>query len=311
MVLHQFPDLQWLKQQAEQRFSDRKAANGRILLQAGWPTVVLNVKTTQIYRDNIRGPFSLFANISGESFVKADLARKKVNEDFFFLTNHDQHYTLEVDKKQNTETFNIHFGEYFADKVFESLRKPVQKLIDNHFEAPCQSLAFHNRLQPHDGTTKQLLLKIKADDGKDQLLLEETLFDLLSHVFGKEKEIRKNAAELPVMKSSTRTELFQRLLLATDYIYSFFDQSLSLDELANVSCLSKFHFLRLFKIAFQKTPHQFINEVRLQKAKELLRKSTLDIHQIAQHTGFSNSSSFSRMFYQNTGAYPSQFRING
>jgi AraC family transcriptional regulator len=308
MILHQFPDLQWLKQQAEQRFANRKASNGKILAHQGWPTVILNAQSTQTYRDNIRGPFSLFANLSGESYVSVEKRRIKVKEDYFFITNHDQHYTLEIDKKQPAETFNIHFGEYFADKVFESLCQPVQKLMDNNFEMPIQSLAFHNRLQPHDAKTKQLLLRIKSQGSEDALLLEESLFNLLAHLFCNEKEIQKNAANLPVMKSSTRQELFQRLLLATDYIFSFYDKTLSLEELANVSCLSKFHFLRLFKIAFQKTPHQFINEVRLEKAKTLLKRTSLDVHQIAQCTGFSNSSSFSRMFYQHIGAYPTQYR---
>jgi len=309
MVLHQFPDLQWLKKQAEMRFANRKASDGTLLPHQGWPTVILNTHAGQTYRDNIRGPFSLFTNLSGESFVEADGRNTRIKENFFFLTNHNQHYTLEIDKHQQTETFNIHFGEHFADSVVSSFQSP-EKLLDDQFQIPAQPLAFHNRLQPHDGKTKNLILKIKAASNPNSLWIEENLYELMTHLFSLEKVMKKKALELPAIKSSTKCEIFQRLLLATDYIFSFYDRELSLEELANVACLSKFHFLRLFKIAFQKTPHQFINDVRLQRAKELLHNTSFDVHTIARDTGFANSSSFSRMFRQQTGVYPTQFRLS-
>jgi AraC family transcriptional regulator len=307
MILHQFPDLQWLKQQAEQRFQNRKGANGRLLADVGWPSVILNTETKQTYRDNIKGPLSLFTNLSGQSNVHLDGRRTIVKEDFFFLSNPQQHYTLEINQPKATETFNIHFGEHFADKVFVSLKHSPEYLLENNFETPHEAKAFHNRLQPHDSTTRQLLLKIKYH-GDDALFLEEALYNLLTYLVRNERDVKEGMLRLPLMKSSTREELTQRLFLAKDYIYSFYDQSLSLEELARASCLSKFHFLRLFKIAFQKTPHQFVNEVRIQKAKALLRETKLAVHDIAKQTGFTNSSSFSRMFYNNIGAYPAQFR---
>ena len=77
MILHQFPDLKWLKQKAEQRFDDKQGWEGRQLKREGWPNVILNVNAQNIYRDNIKGPLSLFMNISGESTVLAD--KRRVN----------------------------------------------------------------------------------------------------------------------------------------------------------------------------------------------------------------------------------------
>jgi len=255
MILHQFPDLQWLKQQADQNFSRRKAWGGRTLAKEGWPTVILHTKTKTTYRDNIRGPLSLFTNVSGESRVGVEGRSIKIKENYFFLTNPDQHYTLEIDAPVPTQTFNIHFGEYFAEQVFESFHLPVNILLENTFQIPHQPMAFHNRIQPHDAFTKMVMNQIAGKDDQDELWLEETLYTLLAHLMRNENEVYKTKLRLPALKSSTRSELLQRLLRSTDYIFSFYDQSLSLDELAQISCLSKFHFLRLFKIAFQKTPH--------------------------------------------------------
>jgi AraC family transcriptional regulator len=98
-------------------------------------------------------------------------------------------------------------------------------------------------------------------------------------------------------------------LTSVDYVYSQSNQKLTLDELAQVACLSKFHFLRLFKSAFSKTPYEFINGVRIEKAKELLRNPELSVREIANQTGFDSSGSFSRAFFQTQGKYPTQFAV--
>jgi AraC family transcriptional regulator len=308
MILHQFPDLQWLKQQADQRFMNRRGVGGTSLPNEGWPTVILNTQTKSTYRDNIRGPLSLFLNLSGESSVSVASKSVRIKEGLFFLSNADQHYTLEVDEKKSVETFNIHFGEYFADQVFEALKNTVENLLDDTFQTPHLPMAFHNRLQPQDDFLKKILLEIKHQGGNDILFREEKLIELLTHLLKQESEIVKIRGTIPAIKSSTREEILQRLFYSTDYIYSNYNKVLSLEELAQASCLSKFHFLRLFKIAFRKTPHQFVTEVRLQKARELLKYTKLTIHEVSRSIGFDNASSFSRLFYNSTGVYPTHYQ---
>ena len=306
VIFHDFPDLQWLKLQSERNFADRQGWHGRVLPSQGWPNVVLNVKTQNIYRDHIRGPLSIFTNILGESLVEADNRRVRIREGYFYVTNADQRYTLEVEGNQ-TETFNIHFGTFFTEQVFSSLNKDASLLLGEgpSFMLP-ESICFQNRLHVKEEAFQRIILEIK-NIREDPLLLEEKLYALMILLLKEEKHIRNIAGSLPVIKNSTRKEIVKRLLLATDFIFTYYDKELSLDELARNCCLSKFHFLRLFKIAFGTTPHHYINSVRIQRAKELLRNSKLDIHTIARHVGFKDASSFSRMFYTRVGVYPSQF----
>ena len=306
MVLSEFPDLGWLKQQINSRFENRIGVNGRILKEKGWPTVLLNVKTSEISRDNIKGPFSLFGNLKGTSFVKVDNRKVKVSDDHFFITNSGQNYTLEVDEKANTETFNIHFGDQFADQLIQSQLYSVEKILGEKSNTPLQSFSFHNRLIRKTQEINNLILSLQSN--KDELKEEELLAQLFTKLFQDELKLTQAAKELPSIKKSTREELVKRILLSTDYIHEFYNQSLSLNELAEVSALSKFHFLRLFKIAMGQTPHQFITQVRIEKSKELLINSQQEVKQIADRVGFTDSSSFSRAFYQNVGTYPSQFR---
>ncbi|HYG19991.1 MAG TPA: AraC family transcriptional regulator [Ohtaekwangia sp.] len=309
MILTRFPDLQWLKRKSEAGFNDQTGPGGLKLPQPGWPTVILNVTTQHTYRDNIRGPLSLFTNMRGESSVSVDGRRVKVGEGQLFLSNHGQRYTLEINQKVATQTFNIHFGEFFTDQVWQSLTQSPDRLLETCFERPVERLAFHNRLQHRSTAINSIINNLKGTEALSPLALEENLYALVTELCREETAVTRILKGLPVIRSSTRTELVKRLMFTTDYIHTFYHERLSLDELAGVACLSKFHFLRLFKIAFHKTPHQFITEVRLQEARSLLRNSALDIRVISRATGFENASSFSRAFYQSTGVYPSAYRL--
>jgi len=306
MLLHTFPDLQWLKKQAEERFANRKAWNGEELTQKGWPTVILNVQCGEAYRDNIPGPFSLFSTVKGKSYVNVNEKQTLITEDCFFLSNAHQRYTLEVEKKTPSEVFNIHFGEHWAEEVLKSWSKN-NSLLDQP-DQQIDSIHFYNKLFVKDSFVKhiqQQLLQTKAD-GK--LKEEELLFQLLTHLLQQQGHLKKQALELSVIKSTTREEISKRLFAATDYLYSFYHKDLSLDELATISCLSKFHFLRLFKQFFQVTPHQFITQLRISKSIELLKSPELEIKTIARLMGFDSAATFSRLFHHQTGLYPSHFR---
>lgn len=308
MILKEFPNLQWLKQQADKNFADKKGWQGRSLQKEGWPNVILNVNTQKIYRDNIRGPLSIFTNISGESIVEADKRSVKIKEGFFFVTNQDQHYTLAIDHP-HTQTFNIHFGEYFADHVFSSLSKNPDELLNHDcFTVPADRLHFFNKMHVRSDRFNKICSDIEKLENDNYLLMDEKLFEMMSLLFNDHHQVKKIERTLPGIKSTTRKEIIKRLYHATDFIYSSYDRQISLETLSRISCLSKFHFLRLFKLAFNQTPHQFINAVRIAKAKNLLKRSGLEVNSIGKLLGFKDASSFSRLFYNEVGVYPSSYR---
>jgi AraC family transcriptional regulator len=307
MILKEFPDLTWLRSQAERRFADGRSWSGAKLATTGWPNVILNVSADNIYRDKIRGPLSLFTNISGESIVEISRRRIPIKEDFFFLSNYDQHYTLEIEKGKRAETFNIHFGDYFCDQVFSSLSQKPDQLLNSYFQEPSERLEFHNRIYHRDEPTQKLIMEIRhGADGS--AWLEEKLYALIENLLKKEKDLIRIQSRFPALKSSTREEVLRRMLIVSDYIHTHLNEDLSLEQLANVGCFSKFHFLRLFKIAFNKTPYQFINEERVRMGRQMIERTRISINEIAHSLGFMNPSSFSRMFFNHTGLYPTQLR---
>lgn len=304
MILKEFPDLQWLKAQANQRFLNRTRWDGKPLPNDGWPSVILNTKTAHTYRDNIKGPLSLFTNLRGNSTVKAGGKEMHIQEGFFGISNVQEEYTLEIHNPEQTETLNVHFGECFLKSAVTSLLSGGLDVDQSRGEIP----SLYNRVSPLDQTASGILLELKSLNENTIMKEDELLFRLLQWVLKGEKEIQKAFAKLSAVKSSTQKEIGQRLLLATDYIYAYYNKPLSLEELAQTACLSKFHFLRLFKSTFGITPYQFINQVRVQHAKQLLAASQFPVNEIALQCGFINASTFSRMFYNQAGFYPSQLR---
>lgn len=308
MVLYQFPDLAWLKVQAEKNFADRQGWGGRELTHEGWPNVVLQVSAGETCRDNIRGPLSLFMNLSGESVVTTGKRRVVVPEDFFFVTNPDQYYTLEIERPHTAKTFNIHFGDYFADQVLHAYLPPEAHLLDHPFECPHERLEFHNRLHHRSAALNRVVTEISQASELPSLWLEEKLADVICLLLNEEKKLLSLRAGLPVLKSSTRAEILRRLLQVTDYIHTHLDKDISLEQLSRIACLSKFHFLRLFKVVFQATPYQFINAERIRRAKKMMQHTRLEVQDIARTLGYENASAFSRMFFRQVGVYPSQLR---
>lgn len=98
-----------------------------------------------------------------------------------------------------------------------------------------------------------------------------------------------------------------RLTLVKDYIQAHLHQELTVQELAAIAQLSPYHFLRLFKQHTGFTPHQFVLQQRIGRAKHLLQHSQLSISEIALRTGFCDQSHLTRHFKRALGVTPKQF----
>jgi AraC family transcriptional regulator len=100
----------------------------------------------------------------------------------------------------------------------------------------------------------------------------------------------------------------QKLKQALEYIQANLGENLSLSDIANELGMSQYYFCHLFKRSTGISPHQFLIQQRVERAKHLLKRSEQTITAIALDCGFANQSHFARCFRQCTGVNPNQFR---
>ncbi len=103
----------------------------------------------------------------------------------------------------------------------------------------------------------------------------------------------------------------KRLNRVLSYIYENLDEELSLDTLADIACMSRYHWHRVFKAMTGETLAGVVRNLRLSKAANLLVHEDASVRDVAKQVGFQNLASFSRAFKKAHGVSPNDFREQG
>ena len=97
--------------------------------------------------------------------------------------------------------------------------------------------------------------------------------------------------------------------IAKAYIEQYYMMDLDLDKVASICGYSPSYFSRSFRKYFGINFVQYLQQVRLDNAKQLLKSSSLTVAEISEKTGFQSLSYFSTIFKRETGLSPNQYRI--
>jgi len=94
----------------------------------------------------------------------------------------------------------------------------------------------------------------------------------------------------------------------TEYMRDFLDREIGLEEMASLAGLSQFHFCTAFRLAIGMSPHHYLTELRMARARQLLAEPDLSIIQVALAVGYQTPSAFAASFRKATKVTPSAFR---
>jgi AraC family transcriptional regulator len=100
----------------------------------------------------------------------------------------------------------------------------------------------------------------------------------------------------------------ERLRRADDFIRAHLESPLTLDGIAQVIGLSRFHTLRLFKSVYGETPIRRLTRLRMERAQLLLAQDGDSVTEVAFRCGYDNPAHFANAFRRFTGVTPTQFR---
>jgi AraC family transcriptional regulator len=99
-----------------------------------------------------------------------------------------------------------------------------------------------------------------------------------------------------------------RLQRVADYIHDHLDEPLDLLRLAEIACLSPYHWHRVYSGFYGESVFETVQRLRLQRAAAELIRTAAPIAAIARHAGYGGAAAFSRAFAQKYGEPPARFR---
>ena len=108
----------------------------------------------------------------------------------------------------------------------------------------------------------------------------------------------------------TRRELLRPLSLGIDFIHTQYRAPVRLRDIAAAAHLSPFHFLRLFKSVYRRTPSDYINRKRAGVALRLLKDSHCNMETVAEQVGFGSRTSLYRHLKAQYGVEPRGLRTS-
>lgn len=251
------------------------------------------------------GP-GILAMLHGSGKFKVNGVNYTLNEEVFMIVNYGSELSINLSERGATPVM-LFFNTTLSDILIRGMLLNGDKdagSFDNfalleHIHYSNVSLRAHLALLVNLGSCCGSLHSLKAD------LAIRMLLDELIRENRKAIQVSK---DLDVVKMSTRLDLYRKLTVAKAWIESCCNVNISLTQAATMARLHPQHFLRLFKKAFKITPHQYLIELRLKKAKRLLESTDRPVYEICNSVGFESLSSFSGLFKKWCGIAPSRVR---
>ena len=111
--------------------------------------------------------------------------------------------------------------------------------------------------------------------------------------------------KIPKRKDCNDYKLISKAL---EYMKVNFNCNITIEEICREVYISPAHFERIFKYHTGQSPHQYLIAIRIQRAKEMLKREDLTIEEAARRCGFINLSHFSTVFKRIVGVKASEYR---
>lgn len=234
----------------------------------------------------LRGPLNLLQRRNGHSVRRTmrggDIMVTPVGE-----PKHLSH-------REEAEILKIRLGPEFLKRVVAGvgLAPESVELLDD----------FGTRDRHIENIGRALLAESRSGGFAGPLYVESLANQLVVHL------LRHHSSARRPPDDTSRALPRYKLERATDYINDNLREDLALKDIARTVSMSPFHFAHAFKRTIGVTPHRYVIERRLEKAKALLLDTNLTVTQIAYQVGYANHSHFSTIFQRFTGRSPRGYR---
>jgi AraC family transcriptional regulator len=234
-----------------------------------------------------------------------------VDDDSFLILNPNRIYSTSIRATQPVESLTVCFHPGLVSAIVSDTESTIEQLLDRGSGESAHSMDFIENLQAHEGTVSPILKFIRAHLWRgivDEDWYEEQAGFLLERMFCRQRKVARQIDQLALIRPATRREVHRRVSLATDFLLTHYVEGVDLDTLARMAYLSKFHFLRVFRLIHGVTPRAYLQRKRLDAALRLLATTQLSIKEVATAVGFAYESTLLRHARSRTKLTPRQLR---
>lgn len=276
--------------------------------------------TTSIHRHEYM-QINYICQGSGEHFIN-NHEFGIIQGDIFVVPPYVPHHIIAC-PETDIDIFEFEFVPGFINQSFSSIRdkndficiESAEPFIDFAYIEPF--LVSEAHIKPRlnlTGKTRMAVEKILNEalteyinkESGYVLLVKSLLLELLVIVGREYKEILNNS-EPQSMLMRHRDSISD----AVRYINEHYMEELNANDIAHKFMLSPSYFRYLFKSITSKTFTEYLNGVRVLKAVEMLKTTDKRVVDISRVTGFNNTNNFNKVFRQQTGVAPLQYRKRG
>lgn len=120
--------------------------------------------------------------------------------------------------------------------------------------------------------------------------------------------IRNTQNSIRIQRENNKYKEGKPIDRVIEYLWENYDKDFTFEEIAKTINYSPYHFIRIFKGVTGKTPHEYLMDIKIQKATEELKHTENSITEICYICGFNNLNHFSSVFKKRIGVSPTQYR---
>ncbi len=238
--------------------------------------------------------------ISGEALIECNSNTMKAQEgELIIINSNDIHYGVSM---------SDHLSYYAMIADISLLQSQTPDAAEAKFITPIaqNNILFQNHISKDHELQQSFLTLISELQSREmgfELAIKSNLYHIMTIL------LRKYVVKvLKIDQNNLRIKSLERFTPVFQYIENRYMESISVQKLANLVGLSRYHFSRLFKELTDRTITQYIHMIRLHKSEYLLRNTSMNISEIASATGFNDIYYFSRSFKKYKNIPPSALR---
>ena len=242
---------------------------------------------TKHYKEHIHETFSIGINLEDKSIYTNKEKKYDLDVGMIAIVNPNEIHSCNPVLK----TPNLYYMMYLDEKWCYGIQNSIDERIDS-FQAFPEDILYDEKLFCQFQNLCELLFK-----NYSYLEKEDEVIKFFTKLFSK---------HLKQSKIKLKDKAFEKMLT---YLKENYKENISLDELSQIFKLNSFYIIRLFKSQMNMTPHTFLLNLKINNAKEFLKKG-YSITDTALECGFTDQSHFHRNFSKIVATTPKEYQRN-